>query len=47
MADKKDGKKTAAKPEADKTKLDPCASPHTMETSRPDEAEEACDEGVK
>ncbi len=29
------------------SKLEPCDKPHTMETSRPIDKEEACDEGVK
>jgi len=27
--------------------LEPCEKPHSMETSRPTDSEEACDEGVK
>lgn len=47
MANKKEEKKAKTKPVEDKNKLEPCGSPHTMETSRPDKDEEACDEGVK
>lgn len=50
MTDKKE--KKAEKPEKkaedeDSLKLKPCGTSHTMETSRPDKDEEACDEGVK
>lgn len=43
-------KEKTAKNDAQETKssaLEPCEKPHTMETSRPDNGEDACDEGVK
>lgn len=46
MADKKtEEKQKAAKPKKEE-KLDPCTTSHSAEASRPDEDEEACDEGV-
>jgi hypothetical protein len=48
MADKKEEltKKQKTQKKA-KSNLEPCENAHTMETSRPDKDEEACDEGVK
>ncbi|MDX9827987.1 MAG: hypothetical protein RBT73_09610 [Spirochaetia bacterium] len=46
MAEKEIGKKELKK-QAEDSKLEPCDKPHTMETSRPTDKEEACDEGVQ
>ncbi len=46
MADKTTVNKKAEEQHKDST-LEPCDKPHTMETSRPVDNEEACDEGVK
>jgi len=45
MAEKKDNGK--AKEKDKKEQLEPCTSPQSAESSRPDEKEEACDDGVK
>jgi hypothetical protein len=46
MAEKDKGKQQQHV-KAKNPKLEPCEKPHTMETSRPVDKEEACDEGVK
>lgn len=46
MATKKE-EKAAEETKKTETNLDPCETPHSMEASRPDKEEEACDEGVK
>lgn len=43
---KAEEKKNVAK-EKKEVKLDPCTTSHSAEASRPDEDEEACDEGVR
>lgn len=46
MADKKE--KPVEKPkEEEDSDLEPCTKPYTAETSRPDEGDEACDDGVR
>lgn len=47
MTEKKQEKKVGGKPGKDEGKLEPCTKPHSSETARPDEEEDACDEGVK
>lgn len=47
MKDREKEKATRKKDQKAKSDLEPCVNPHTMETSRPDKDEEACDEGVK
>ncbi|NLX45975.1 MAG: hypothetical protein GXY71_08700 [Treponema sp.] len=46
MAENEKGKPQTQELATD-SKLEPCDKPHTMETSRPIDKEEACDEGVK
>lgn len=47
MAEKENTRETAAPKKSDQEKLEPCTTAHTAEASRPDEDEDACDEGVK
>ncbi len=46
MAEKETVKKNQEM-QAKESKLEPCDKPHTMESSRSIDSEEACDEGVK
>lgn len=46
MTDKTKENKKVEEQRKDST-LEPCDKPHTMETSRSEDNEEACDEGVK
>lgn len=45
--EKEEEKKNPQKSKKKSPRLDPCENAHTMETSRPDKDEDACDEGVK
>jgi len=46
MSDKKAEEKQKAAPSKKEEKLEPCTTSHSAEASRPDEEEDACDEGV-
>ena len=46
MADKKTDEKKKVVTTKKEEKLDPCTTSHSAEASRPDEDEDACDEGV-
>lgn len=47
MKEKKVEEKQKAEKAKKDEKLDPCTTSHSAEASRPDEDEEACDEGVQ
>ncbi len=47
MPDKRVEEKQKGAPSKQDEKLEPCTTSHSAEASRPDEDEDACDEGVK